>query len=199
MPTAVRLRDIVTAEDRAAVMGLRLAPGQDQYLNSMEEIFEEADREQRAMPHPWAVHDAGTGALIGFAMISDNIPPPMDDDLVGPYFLWKLLIDAPFAGPRLRRGDDRRGRGLPADAPGCRRALHELRGRPGLAPRVLPAVRLQRHGPRDVGRERPRARPRRSTAALTRRRAAGDRLGSRDGDRDDRRPPPRARGAREPR
>jgi hypothetical protein len=27
------------------------------------------------MPHPWAVHDAGTGALVGFAMISDNIPP----------------------------------------------------------------------------------------------------------------------------
>ena len=45
------------------------------------------------MPHPWAVHDAGTGALVGFAMISDNIPPPMDDDLVGPYYLWKLLID----------------------------------------------------------------------------------------------------------
>jgi diamine N-acetyltransferase len=26
-------------------------------------------------------------------MISDNIPQPMDDDLVGPYYLWKLLID----------------------------------------------------------------------------------------------------------
>jgi hypothetical protein len=38
MPTAVRLRDIVTAEDRATVMGLRLSPGQDQYLNSMEAI-----------------------------------------------------------------------------------------------------------------------------------------------------------------
>jgi diamine N-acetyltransferase len=98
MPTAVRLRDIVTAHDRAAVMGLRLASGQDQYLNSMQEIFEEADREQHAMPHPWAVHDAGTGALVGFAMISDNIPQPMDDDLVGPYFLWKLLIDAPLQG-----------------------------------------------------------------------------------------------------
>jgi diamine N-acetyltransferase len=89
----VRLRDIVSPSDRAAVMGLRRGPGQDQYLNSMEEIFAEADEQQRAMPHPWAVHDAGTGALIGFAMISDNIPQPMDDDLVGPYFLWKLLID----------------------------------------------------------------------------------------------------------
>jgi diamine N-acetyltransferase len=45
------------------------------------------------MPHPWAVHDAQTGALVGFAMISDNIPQPIDDDLVGPYYLWKLLID----------------------------------------------------------------------------------------------------------
>ena len=36
------------------------------------------------MPHPWAVHYAATGALVGFAMISDNIPQPIDDDLVGP-------------------------------------------------------------------------------------------------------------------
>ena len=79
-------------------MGLRLAPGQDQYLNAMGEIFEEADAEQRAMPRPWAVHDAATGALVGFAMISDDIPQPMDDDLVGPYYLWKLLIDEPFQG-----------------------------------------------------------------------------------------------------
>jgi hypothetical protein len=50
----VRLRDIVSPGDRAAVMGLRRGPGQDQYLNSIEEIFAEADEEQRAMPHPWA-------------------------------------------------------------------------------------------------------------------------------------------------
>ncbi|HEY1277680.1 MAG TPA: GNAT family N-acetyltransferase [Thermoleophilaceae bacterium] len=89
----VRLEDIATAADRAAVMGLRRGPGQDRYVSSMEESFEEADREPRAMPRPWAVRDAESGALVGFAMISDNIPQPMDDDLVGPYFLWKLLID----------------------------------------------------------------------------------------------------------
>jgi GNAT superfamily N-acetyltransferase len=93
---SVRLRDIVNSADRAAVMGLRRGPGQDQYLNSMEEIFAEASEEQRAMPHPWAVHDAETGALVGFTMISDNVPQPIDDDLVGPYYLWKLLIDHPF-------------------------------------------------------------------------------------------------------
>ena len=92
----VRLRDILTVEDRATVVGLRRAPGQDDYLNSMPEIFDEADEEQRAMPHPWAIHDAATDAVVGFAMISDNIPQPMDDDLVGPYFLWKLLIDEAF-------------------------------------------------------------------------------------------------------
>jgi diamine N-acetyltransferase len=96
--TRVDLRDIVRSEDRAAVMSLRRGPGQDKYLNSMEDIFAEADDEQRAMPHPWAVHDAGSGALVGFVMISDNIPQPMDSDLVGPYYLWKLLIDKSFQG-----------------------------------------------------------------------------------------------------
>jgi diamine N-acetyltransferase len=96
MAPRVRLSDIVTADDRAAVMALRLGPGQDQHLNSMEEIFEEAEQEQRAMPRPWAVRDAGTAEVVGFTMISDGIPQPMDDDLVGPYYLWKLLIDEPF-------------------------------------------------------------------------------------------------------
>jgi diamine N-acetyltransferase len=92
----VELSDIVTPEDRAAVMDLRRGPGQDQYVSSPEESLAEADKEPRAKPRPWAVHDAATGVLVGFAMISDNIPEPMDDDLVGPYFLWKLLIDERF-------------------------------------------------------------------------------------------------------
>ncbi len=95
---AVRLYAIATAADRASVMGLRLRPGQENYLDSMEAIFAEADAEQRAMPRPWALRDGATDALVGFAMISDGIPEPMDDDLVGPYFLWKLLIDAGSQG-----------------------------------------------------------------------------------------------------
>ena len=96
--TRVDLRHILRSEDRASVMSLRRGPGQDKYLDSMEDIFAAADEEQRAMPHPWAVHDAGSGALVGFVMISDNIPQPMDEDLVGPYYLWKLLIDESFQG-----------------------------------------------------------------------------------------------------
>ena len=87
------LQDITTPTDWAAVMTLRRGPGQDRFLNSMSEIEAEATEFQRAMPHPWAVFDADTDTLVGFAMISDNIPEPIDEDLVGPYFLWKLLID----------------------------------------------------------------------------------------------------------
>ncbi len=94
----VQLRELVSIEDRASVMGLRLRPGQDRYLDSMADIFAEADAEQRAMPSQWAVHDAETGSLVGFVMISDNIPEPMHEDLVGPYYLWKLLIDESFQG-----------------------------------------------------------------------------------------------------
>jgi diamine N-acetyltransferase len=94
----VELREIDTAADQAAVLGLRRGPGQEKYLNSMEGIFVEAEEDARAIPHPWAVHDADTGALVGFTMISDNIPEPIDEDLVGPYFLWKLLIDEASQG-----------------------------------------------------------------------------------------------------
>ena len=90
----VELRDVVTEADRQALLGLRRGPGQDRYLNSMEDIFLEAVEEARAMPRQWSVHDAADGRLVGFVMISDDIPEPRDADLIGPYFLWKLLIDA---------------------------------------------------------------------------------------------------------
>jgi len=94
----VRLREVVSTEDRASVMGLRRGPGQERYLDSMADIFAEADAEQRAVPRQWAMYDTEAGSLIGFMMISDNIPQPMDEDLVGPYYLWKLLIDERFQG-----------------------------------------------------------------------------------------------------
>jgi len=64
----------------------------------MQEIFAEAVEDARANPRMWAVHDAETDVLVGFTMISDNIPEPIDDDLVGPYMLWKLLIDESAQG-----------------------------------------------------------------------------------------------------
>lgn len=91
----VELRDFRTAEDRAAVMGLRRAPGQERFLGSVESHFEDAEAAPEAMPRMWSVHDGED--LVGFVMISDNIENP-GDDLIGPYYLWRLLIDEAFQG-----------------------------------------------------------------------------------------------------
>ena len=99
--TRVVLRDIATAADREAVLGLRRKPGQERYLGSMASHFEDAIEDAQACPRMWSVHDADVGTLVGFAMISDNIPQAVldaDEDIVGPYFLWRLLIDAEFQG-----------------------------------------------------------------------------------------------------
>jgi diamine N-acetyltransferase len=95
----VQLRDIVTDADRAAVMTLRRGPGQNRYLGSMASHFEDAVADARACPRMWSVHDGDL--LVGFVMISDGIPAErlaVDHDLVGPYYLWRLLIDEPFQG-----------------------------------------------------------------------------------------------------
>jgi diamine N-acetyltransferase len=90
----VQLHDIATEADQAAVLALRRGPGQERYLGSMESHFEDAVTDARACPRMWSVHDEDL--LVGFVMISDGIPAERlaaDDDLVGPYFLWRLLID----------------------------------------------------------------------------------------------------------
>jgi diamine N-acetyltransferase len=95
----VELRDIVTEDDYEAVMGLRRGPGQDRYLGMMIGHFEDSIADAKACPRYWSVH-AGD-QLVGFVMISDNIPAETlaaDDDIVGPYFLWRLLIDHRYQG-----------------------------------------------------------------------------------------------------
>ncbi len=97
--TVVQLHDIATDADKAAVLTLRRGPGQERYLGSMESHFEDAVTDARACPRMWSVHDGDQ--LVGFVMISDGIPAERlaaDDDIVGPYFLWRLLIDERFQG-----------------------------------------------------------------------------------------------------
>jgi diamine N-acetyltransferase len=92
----VELRDIVTEDDEEAVMGLRRGPGQERYLGRMISHYEDAISDAKACPRMWSVHDAESGQLVGFVMISDNVPAETlatDEDVVGPYYLWRLLID----------------------------------------------------------------------------------------------------------
>lgn len=93
---SVELRDIVTDEERAAALALRRGPGQERFVASVERSFQDAIDDAHACPRMWSVHDQASGAIVGFAMISDGIPPEVlagDAELVGPYYLWRLLID----------------------------------------------------------------------------------------------------------
>lgn len=90
----VELRDIVTEADRAAALALRVAPSQERFVSSVEESFLDAERYPEALARYWAVYDGDE--IVGFTMISDGIAEDVleaDPTLVGPYFLWRLLID----------------------------------------------------------------------------------------------------------
>ncbi len=90
----VELRDIVTEADREAALSLRVAPGQEHFVASVAESLRDAARYPEALARFWAAYDGDD--IVGFAMISDGIAEDVlasDPTLVGPYFLWRLLID----------------------------------------------------------------------------------------------------------
>jgi diamine N-acetyltransferase len=94
MKPSVELRDIVTEAERADALRLRTAPGQERFVASVEQSFGDAIEHPEALARYWTVYDGDEA--VGFVMISDNIPrETLDTDptLVGPYFLWRLLID----------------------------------------------------------------------------------------------------------
>jgi diamine N-acetyltransferase len=90
----VELRDIVTEADRAAAIAIRRGPGQDQFVASVESSLGEAVEYPEACARYWTVNDGDR--VVGFVMLSDGIAADVleaDPTLVGPYFLWRLLID----------------------------------------------------------------------------------------------------------
>ena len=118
----VELRDIVTDADRAAVLGpaARARPGalrRERRDSRFEDAIDDAERVPADVVGP-----RRRPRLVGFVMISDGIPAETlaaDDDLIGPYYLWRLLIDERVQRQRLRHAPPRRRRRLPADAPGA--------------------------------------------------------------------------------
>jgi diamine N-acetyltransferase len=93
---AVELRDVVTDADRAAVLALHVAPGQEAFVASVETSLDDAVRYPEACARYWGLYDIDEQQPVGFVMVSDGIPEDVlaaDPTLVGPYFLWRLLID----------------------------------------------------------------------------------------------------------
>jgi diamine N-acetyltransferase len=80
----------MTEDNRDAVLALRLAPGQERFVSSVRDSLEEASDYPHARPWYRAVY-AG-GEPVGFVMVSWNVDP-QPPEIIGPWFLWKLLID----------------------------------------------------------------------------------------------------------
>ena len=89
MDEPLTLRELTDA-NRDEVLALRLAPGQDRFVSSVAESIEEAAGYPQASPWYRAVY-AGDEP-VGFVMLSwDCVPQP--PEIIGPWFLWKLIID----------------------------------------------------------------------------------------------------------
>jgi len=90
----VTLREI-TEQDRVAVEGLAVTPEQGDYVAGVAESLVEAAEHPDAKPWYRAVY--ADDEPVGFVMISDGITVD-DPDYLGPYYLWRLLVDERFQG-----------------------------------------------------------------------------------------------------
>jgi diamine N-acetyltransferase len=145
MPTPapyVHLREI-TAENQAAVEALRVSEVQSDYVAGVAESLVEAAETPDAMPWFRAVY--ADDEPVGFVMISDGITVE-NPDYVGPYYLWRLLVD-------------QRHQGLGYGAAALRLVVEHVRSRPDavvLLTSTVPGPRSPigfylRHGFRDTG------------------------------------------------
>jgi diamine N-acetyltransferase len=90
--TRITLREI-TDENRAAVEALAVSTEQAHFVASVSDSLREAAETPRACPWYRAIYRDETP--VGFVMLSDNIPAGRPEYL-GPYFLWRLLVDARY-------------------------------------------------------------------------------------------------------
>jgi diamine N-acetyltransferase len=90
----VSLREI-TDMNRSDVEQLTVTPEQATYVASNVESL----REAAATPHarPWYRAIYAGQMPVGFVMISDGIPD-IYPEYLGPYFLWRLMIDTRWQG-----------------------------------------------------------------------------------------------------
>ncbi|MBP2478570.1 diamine N-acetyltransferase [Crossiella equi] len=93
MTSPVRLVELTDA-NREAVLALRVHPDQEDFVASVAQSLDDAARHPDANPWYRAVY-AGDEP-VGFLMLSWNVVPR--PGVLGPWFLWRLLIDARHQG-----------------------------------------------------------------------------------------------------
>ena len=78
-----------------AVLAVMLAPEQEPYVGSVAEALEEAREVPEGKPWYRAVFDGELA--VGFVMLSWNVPPN-PPEIIGPWYLWKLIVDCRYQG-----------------------------------------------------------------------------------------------------
>lgn len=90
----ITLREI-TEDNSRVVLALRCTPDQERFVTSVTDSLAEAADYPQANPWFRAVY-AGEQP-VGFVMLSWDVEP-QPPEIIGPWFLWKLLIDRRHQG-----------------------------------------------------------------------------------------------------
>jgi diamine N-acetyltransferase len=90
----VTLREI-SPDIEDAVLALRVAPAQEQFVSGVARSLIDAATQPEG--HPWLRAIMADDVPVGFVMVSwDVVPVP--DQLWGPFYLWRLLVDERYQG-----------------------------------------------------------------------------------------------------
>ena len=98
MPS-IELREI-TDRNRDAVMAIHAGPAEGRFVSSVAESIEEAAESPEGNPWYRAVYLEGEP--VGFVMVSWDVTPD-PPNTIGPWFLWKLLVDERHQGRGIGR------------------------------------------------------------------------------------------------
>jgi GNAT superfamily N-acetyltransferase len=86
---SIELHEITDA-NRAAVLAIHAGPAEGRFVSSVADSLEEAAETPEGNPWYRAVYV--DGQPVGFVMLSWDVAPD-PPDIIGPWFLWKLLVD----------------------------------------------------------------------------------------------------------
>jgi len=98
MPS-IELREITDAK-RKPVLALHARPAEGRFVSSVADSIEEAAETPEGSPWYRAVHL--DGEPVGFVMLSWDVTP-RPPDIIGPWFLWKLIVDERHQGRGIGR------------------------------------------------------------------------------------------------
>lgn len=100
MPTpSVTLRELTDA-NRDEALAIRVRPEQERFVGSVRGAL--ADAVEFAHARPWYRVVYADETPVGFVMLSWNVPPD-PPEIIGPWFLWKLIVDGEHQGRGIGR------------------------------------------------------------------------------------------------